>query len=71
MPLTPIRPSTPEPNRPERVPPVDPKGTGRKDAPPSADEHEGATENDIGDRTGPAAGYDEEPEQVKDRGGVS
>lgn len=72
MPQTPIRLSPPEPNRPGRLPrPVGPGGTRRKDVPPSADEHEGATEDDIGDRTGPAAGYDEEPEQVKDRGGVS
>jgi hypothetical protein len=34
-------------------------------------EHEGAAETEVGDRTGPGAGYDEEPEQEKDRGGVS
>lgn len=34
-------------------------------------EHEGAAETEIGDRTGPGAGYDDEPEQEKDRGGVS
>lgn len=34
-------------------------------------EHEGATEEQTGDRTGPAVGYDEEPEQVRDPGGVS
>ena len=27
-------------------------------------EHEGATEEEVGDRTGPAAGYDKEPVQV-------
>ena len=32
---------------------------------------EGATEAAVGDRTGPGAGYDDEPEQVKDKGGVS
>lgn len=34
-------------------------------------EHEGATEDDVGDRTGPGAGYDEEPAQEEDEGGVS
>jgi hypothetical protein len=33
-------------------------------------EHEGGTDNQVGDRTGPAAGYDIEPEQVRDKGGV-
>ena len=32
--------------------------------------HEGATEDAIGDRVGPRAGYDDEPEQETDRGGV-
>ena len=34
-------------------------------------DHEGATEEQTGDRTGPGAGYDKEPEQVKDKGGVA
>ncbi len=33
-------------------------------------EHEGATDEEIGDRTGPGAGYDIDPEKVKDKGGV-
>ena len=37
----------------------------------SGREHEGATEDRVGDRTGPEAGYDDEPEKVKDRGGVA
>ena len=36
-----------------------------------APEHEGATDEEIGDRTGPGAGYDKEPEKVKDKGGVT
>lgn len=36
-----------------------------------APEHEGATDEEIGDRTGPGAGYDKEPEKVKDKGGVA
>lgn len=42
-------------------------------APPAATEreHEGATEDEVGDRTGPGAGYDEEPAQEPDEGGVS
>ena len=34
-------------------------------------EHEGATEEKIGDRTGPGAGFDDEPAKVKDKGGVA
>lgn len=34
-------------------------------------EHEGATEDRVGDRTGPEAGYDDEPAKVRDRGGVA
>jgi hypothetical protein len=36
-----------------------------------APEHEGATEDEVGDRTGPGAGFDDEPAKVKDRGGVA
>ena len=32
--------------------------------------NEGGTEGLVGDRGGPGAGYDGEPVQVKDRGGV-
>jgi hypothetical protein len=35
------------------------------------EDHEGGSERQVGDTTGPAAGYDDEPGQVKDRGGVS
>ena len=34
-------------------------------------DHEGGTEAQVSDRTGPRAGYEREPAQVKDRGGVS
>jgi len=30
----------------------------------------GGTDQEIGDRIGPAAGYDQEPEKEKDKGGV-
>jgi hypothetical protein len=45
----------------------------RKDDPtPDPDaSHEGGTEEEIGDRTGPGAGYDQEPEQEPDGGGVA
>ena len=36
-----------------------------------SDEHEGATEENVGDLGGPGAGYDNEPEQEKDTGGVA
>jgi hypothetical protein len=32
---------------------------------PDRAEHEGATEDRVGDRTGPGAGYDDEPAKVK------
>jgi hypothetical protein len=35
------------------------------------DTHEGATDEDVSDRTGPGVGYDSEPERVKDKGGVA
>ena len=61
---------------------IDPGRTNPKPAQPPArdpdalptdhaDDREGATERDVGDLTGPGAGYDNEPEQDKDRGGVS
>jgi hypothetical protein len=52
------------PKRPVSTPPVPP-------ADEHAEEHEGATEEDIGDLGGPGAGYDNEPEQEKDPGGVA
>ena len=35
------------------------------------DEHEGATEQQVSDRSGPGVGFDQEPEREKDEGGVS
>ena len=40
-------------------------------APGSENAHEGATEAQVGDRTGPGAGSANEPAKVKDRGGVA
>jgi hypothetical protein len=40
-------------------------------AKPAQDEREGATDEQVGDRIGPGAGYDIEPEQEKDGGGVA
>jgi hypothetical protein len=37
---------------------------------PAAAEHEGATESAVGERTGPGAGYDQEPKKERSRGGV-
>jgi hypothetical protein len=48
--------------------PEDKTGPGQPTPP---DEHEGATEQEIGDRVGPGAGYDQEPEKEKDEGGVA
>jgi len=38
-------------------------------APGQASAHEGALEEEVGDRTGPRAGYDDEPEQQTAPGG--
>ena len=34
-------------------------------------DREGATETQVGDRGGPGPGYDKEPEQERDKGGVT
>jgi hypothetical protein len=59
---------TTDPSPSDRLKPAPPRGT---DADVSDEEREGATEREVGDRTGPGAGYDNEPEQEKDPGGVS
>lgn len=46
-----------------------PHGSDRAGDPDAS--HEGGTEEEVGDRTGPGAGYDQEPEQERDRGGVA
>jgi hypothetical protein len=75
MPLpTTTEPGTTEAERLNVVRPDD-VGTSAEDAPvehdPHAPTHEGSTEEQVGDLTGPGAGYDKEPQQVKDAGGVS
>lgn len=54
-----------------RAPIADIQRDDRPDTAPTEDEHEGATEKDISDRTGPGVGYDQEPEREHDRGGVA
>lgn len=56
----------PAPKRQE--PPNTPKKPDIEEPPP---EHEGAVEAETGDRTGPGAGYDNEPKKVNDKGGVA
>lgn len=63
-------------NPPQDVPPVTPPsrpGGARRLPASSANphEHEGADETEVGDRQGPGAGYDDEPVQDPDRGGVA
>ena len=36
-----------------------------------SDDRIGATDEQVGDRTGPGAGYDQEPRRQKDKGGVA
>jgi hypothetical protein len=71
------------PTRDPKTPSHDPErrtnvtGAGPRRTPPAAppaaydQEHEGATEDEVGDRTGPGAGYDDEPAQEEDEGGVA
>ena len=49
---------------------VDPSGEVDGDTSEPDSEPLGATEEQVGDRTGPGAGYDQEPRQEKDKGGV-
>jgi len=68
---------THNPNIDERInPPEVPDVTEvpNPDAPERAnpdDVHEGAKDEQVSDRIGPGVGYDQEPEKVKDKGGVS
>jgi hypothetical protein len=55
------------PNKPGQYDRRDQAGRG----PRNDREHEGATENEVADRTGPGPGYDKEPERVPDTGGVA
>ena len=66
VPPTPARSSGPSETKPT---PVDPDDDREERT--GGDEREGATEKHVGDRTGPAAGYDEEPQQDEDPGGVA
>ena len=61
------RPASDNPVR-DRV--VDPAGELDGDASEPDSEPLGATEDQVGDRTGPGAGFDQEPRQEKDKGGV-
>lgn len=38
---------------------------------PGQQEHEGARGDQVDDRRGPGVGYDQEPEKVRDQGGVT
>ena len=49
---------------------IDPAGELDGDTSEPNSEPIGATEDEVGDRTGPGAGYDQEPRQEKDKGGV-
>jgi hypothetical protein len=54
----------------------DPKHPAKHGTPPAPrrpepPEHEGAVEAETGGRSGPGAGYDNEPKKVNDKGGVA
>ena len=60
----PKTPTNPEPSA--RKKPIPPNQEERS----TNDEHEGAVDDQVGDTTGPGVGYDQEPEQQRDKGGV-
>ena len=60
------RPTKTKPARPARKKPLSEDSAERT----KTDEHEGATDEQVGDTTGPGVGYDQEPEQERDKGGV-
>jgi hypothetical protein len=60
------RPANTNPSRPARKKPPTESSAERT----KTDEHEGATDEQVGDTTGPGVGYDQEPEQERDKGGV-
>lgn len=55
-----------QPKTPTIPPPIEPPV-----ATPESEGHEGATDEAVGDRTGPGAGFDNEPKKIKDKGGVA
>ena len=58
--------------QPSHVPPTQPRTPADPtERDPDTRDHEGAREEQVSDRTGPAVGYDNEPEREKDTGGVS
>ena len=64
--------SPPPPQEPRQPPQsTDRKERASRHADVAPDDHEGATEDEVGDRGGPGAGFDESPEQDPDRGGVA
>jgi hypothetical protein len=71
----PNTPTTPNPGRQEPQQPPDQSNLpnrnrrGTADVPGQAGP--GATESETGDRTGPAVGYNQEPQREEDEGGVS
>ncbi len=60
------RDNKPANTRPERQNPPTPNPAERT----KTDEHEGATDEQVGDTAGPGVGYDQEPAQERDKGGV-
>jgi hypothetical protein len=70
MPTGPIRHAAPPPGRPAQSGPQRPSPAPASPSEDS-DEHEGGTEEQVGDLTGPGAGYDDEPEKVDNDSGVA
>jgi hypothetical protein len=65
----PTAPQTPQTTKREQKDPPSTKKPPIQE--PPEPEHEGATEDEIGDRRGPGPGFDQEPEREKDGPGVA
>lgn len=63
-------PTLPKPKTPPATPAAKVPETAPVDV-QTTDDHTGATDAAVGDRTGPGAGFDQEPQQDKDKGGVA
>jgi hypothetical protein len=63
--------STAEPGHPPDPIPEPPADPAVRQEDEDEQQHEGGTEKQVGDRTGPGAGYDQEPKQEPDEGGVA
>jgi len=66
-----MRQKSPAPKSPKHATPANEAPGGPLEDGRKIDGHPGATDSKVGDRQGPGAGFDQEPRQEKDKGGVA